>query len=201
MIKFAAISPHPPLLMPDVGSSEDKNKVSKTLQSLEKLSADFDVAKIDKLIISSPHPEWGFDVPIYFIARKFKGEIKAFLTTPSSPKEHFELGKTTAAQLKDGNYGLIASGDLSHYLSESGPYGFNAQGPKFDKALIEYLKNKDIEKILNLENEFPEAGDCGLRSLAYVLGIITGSRGTKLNPQILSYEGPFGVGYLVAKLI
>src|SRR5207249_4908329 len=39
-----------------------------------------------------------------------------------------------------------------------------------------------------------EAGECGLRPLAILLGA---GRAANLNSQVLSYEGPFGVGYPV----
>jgi len=39
------------------------------------------------------------------------------------------------------------------------------------------------------------AGECGLRSFIIMLGSLFGQ---KISSEILSYEGPFGVGYLVA---
>jgi len=44
---------------------------------------------------------------------------------------------------------------------------------------------------------YPEAGECGLRSFCFLLGILEAS-GIDWQPEILAYEGPFGVGYLVA---
>jgi aromatic ring-opening dioxygenase LigB subunit len=41
------------------------------------------------------------------------------------------------------------------------------------------------------------AGECGLRSIVILMGALDG---LKVKPEILSYEGPFGVGYLVASL-
>ena len=35
---------------------------------------------------------------------------------------------------------IIASGDLSHRLTEDGPYEYSPQGAKFDKELIENLE-------------------------------------------------------------
>jgi hypothetical protein len=40
------------------------------------------------------------------------------------------------------------------------------------------------------------AGECGLRSL-YALGGFLGDEASA-KPKLLSYEGPFGVGYAVA---
>ena len=198
MLKFAAICPHPPILLPSIGSKEDRSKLKKTLESLEYLAREFKAAKPDTIIISSPHPDWGFNVPLYFLAKEFKGKIETYLTGLEPPEFYFEKGKKIYQELKENKrYGLIASGDLSHCLKEDGPYGFHPQGPKFDKALIEFFKKKDIKNFLRLDEMFPEAGECGLRSFSLLLGILEES-GLDWQSEILSYEGPFGVGYLVA---
>lgn len=200
MIKFASISPHPPILLPSVGSEEDRSKLKKTIEGLEYLAKSFKKVNPDYLIISSPHPDWGFKVPLYFIANDFKGEIEYFLTELDPPKFYFDKGKQFYLNLeKNKSYGLIASGDLSHCLKEDGPYGFHSDGPKFDKALIEYLKEKDIENFLKLDEMFPQASECGLRSFSFLLGILEESK-LDWQPEILSYQGPFGVGYLVASI-
>jgi aromatic ring-opening dioxygenase LigB subunit len=201
MIVFAALVPHPPLLLPSVGSAEDRQKVKKTLKALELLARQFQKAKPETIVISSPHPDWGFEVPLYFLARDFAGEIQTFLTGFESPAEHFEKGKKFFEKLQEKKrYALLASGDLSHCLSPQSPYGFHPDGPSFDEALQKYLKAKDLENFLALDEQFPQASECGLRSFSFLLGVLTAS-GKLWRPQILSYEGPFGVGYLVAKLI
>jgi len=201
-IVFACFSPHPPIILPSVGSLPDRAKVRKTIEALENLGQEFKEQKPNSIIISSPHRDWGFNVPLYFLAKDFEGEIKTFLTGLESPKFYFEKGKNTYKTLKeDTKYALIGSGDLSHCLKTDGPYGFHQDGPEFDKALIEYLKKKDIGKILKLNEYFPEAGECGLRSFCFILGILEAysvSSRKDWQAEILSYEGPFGVGYLVA---
>lgn len=200
MVKFAAISPHPPLLLPNVGSKDDKLQVKRTVESLNFLAEEFKKAKPDEIIISSPHPDWGFNVPLYFLAKEFKGAITPYLTEVESPAFYFQQGKEFFSELKQNTaYALIASGDLSHCLKDDGPYGFHPDGPKFDKALIEHLKQKDVGNILKLDATFPEAGECGLRPICFMLGILEAS-GINWQAEILSYEAPFGVGYLVALL-
>jgi len=201
-IVFACISPHPPIILPSVGSEEDRAQVKKTIEALENLGKKLKELKPDSIIISAPHPDWGFNVPLFFLAKDFKGEIKTYLIGIESPKFYFDEGKKLYQKIGGGppspkKVGIIASGDLSHCLKEDGPYGFNPDGPKFDKDLINALKEKDIEKILKLDDLYPEAGECGLRSFCFLLGILEESR-INYQPEILSYEGPFGVGYLVA---
>ena len=199
-IVFVCISPHPPIILPSVGSKEDREKVKKTIESLEFLGGELKKASPDLIIISSPHPDWGFNVPLHFLAPDFKGKIESYLMGLESPAFYFEEGKKVyKSKIKNqkSKIAIIASGDLSHCLKEDGPYGFQEDGPKFDEKLIESLKKKDINTILKLDEMFPEAGECGLRSICFLLGILTES-GIDYKPEILSYEGPFGVGYLVA---
>jgi len=241
MIKFACFSPHPPILLPSVGSKEDRLKLKKTLAALDYLRKEFKRAKPDAIIISSPHPDWGIKVPLHFLisnitlqqtqgdaeqSRSIKNQkskiqfkiqnyqnpdnikiepsdyptVYPILTTLDSPWQHYEWGKKFH-KLKIENLKLkiaiIASGDMSHCLKADGPYGFNPDGPKYDKSLIEYLNKKDIKNFLKLDNYFPEAAECGLRSFSFLLGILTAAA-IDWQPEILSYEGPFGVGYLVA---
>jgi len=199
-IVFAAISPHPPIILPSVGSKEDRNKVKKTIDELEKLGKNLRKAEPDSIIISSPHPDWGFNVPLFFLAKNFKGEITNYLTNLEEPEFYFERGKEiyrTKIKNQKSKFALIASGDLSHCLKEEGPYGFHPEGLKFDEDLMNALKDKDTGKIFKLNDIYPEAGECGLRSICFLLGILEES-GLSWKPEILSYEGPFGVGYLVA---
>lgn len=203
-IVFAAISPHPPIILPSVGSSENRAQIKNTIEALENLGKKLKKANPELIIISAPHPDWGFNVPLFFLAKDFKGKIETHLIELESPQFYFEEGKklyqSTIYNLQS-KIALIASGDMSHCLKEDGPYGFNPDGPKFDKAFIEALKKKDIDKILKLDDMYPEAGECGLRSFCFLLGILeahSASSGQAWQPEILSYEGPFGVGYLVA---
>lgn len=182
-IVFAAIVPHPPILLPNVGSEKDREKVKKTINSLEKLGAKLKKMNPEKIIIFSPHQDWGFNVPLYFLAKDFQGKIE----------KHLEKGEVKI----DQRTALIASGDLSHCLKKEGPYGFHPEGPLFDQELMESLKEKDLENILKLDEKYPNAGQCGLRSINSVLQILNNN----YRPKILSYEAPFGVGYLVVDLL
>lgn len=229
MFVFACISPHPPILLPNVGSPSDRAKVAKTIKALERLSTNLAEVKPDIIIISSPHPDWGVEVPWHFLSAKFKAQssklqfkienyqnansfslnpnpytLYPLLTTSDSLKQHYEWGKEIVTKVHNRRLAWIASGDMSHRLKEDGPYGFHPSGPKFDHEFIKLLKSKDIEGILNLHPGLvEEAAECGLRSFCMLLGALeahsTSSR-RSWQPQILSHEGPFGVGYLVAEL-
>jgi AmmeMemoRadiSam system protein B len=201
MIIFAAISPHPPIILPSVGSLENRKKVKKTIASLKKLAEKLERLKPELIIISSPHPDWGFEVPLYFLAKNFQGEIKKILTGPERAISHFKKGKDFFSEIENcqKRIALIASGDLSHCSKKNSPYGFHSDGPKFDQEIISSLKNNNIKRILELENLYPEAGECGLRSICFLLGILE-INGKNYRSKILSYQNPWGIGYLTVDI-
>lgn len=203
MIVFACFSPHPPLLLPHVGSPQDKEKVKKTLASLHRLARILPQTRPEAILISSPHPDWGFNVPLHFLTANLPQPlpIHTFLTSLASPREHFDQGQKLAAQFINQKLALIASGDMSHRLKKDGPYGLHPSGAKFDRQFIDLLSEKNLDGILKLDPRLTEeAGECGLRSFCFALGFLTANR-SLWRPKILSYESPFGVGYLVASLV
>ncbi len=92
---------------------------------------------------------------------------------------------------------VIASGDLSHSLLDRGPYSYTEEGPKFDKFITEAINKSDLASISDLNYSFVEnAHQCGYNSLLILSGVLSRS---DYASRILSYEGPFGVGYAVAE--
>jgi len=111
---------------------------------------------------------------------------------------HYQFGKCiakTAEQLNRKTV-FIASGDLSHRLTEDGPYGYQPEGPAFDQKVIHAMETGNFLDFFTLDPELCEkAGECGLRSFLIMAGALDGQ---SVRPTLLSYEGPFGVGYGVA---
>lgn len=199
MLVFACLVPHPPLILPTVGSAADRAKVKKTIAAMKKLGQKLAQTKPDCLLITSPHPDWGFNVPLHFLTQDIRGiEVKAHLTDSESPQVHFKRGQELIKNLGHvKRLAWVASGDMSHRLKEDGPYGLHPSGKKFDQKFIQLLKKKDVGGILNLDPKLTQdAGECGLRSFCQLLGALAKSR-IDWQPEVLSYEVPFGVGYLV----
>jgi len=195
------ISPHPPILIPEIGGPDTK-KVHKTVEALQRVAKELGHAKPDELIIISPHQDHGFQVPMHFLGQHLPPEIliTQVLVTEPSYRYYYEFGKTAAARLnsKRRRYGVVASGDLSHVLKADGPYGYNPAGPKLDERIVRAVRGGDAQALLGIEADTLEEGaECGLRSILFLLGVFEGSG---FKPHVLSYEGPFGVGYLVATL-
>lgn len=142
----------------------------------------------------------GVQVPLYFIDKKCKDYQVVHITYGLLPSESlYKFGMLVQQSIEslDGNVVVIASGDLSHRLREDGPYGFDPSGPEFDNYLIKLLEEGKYEEILAMDKSLAEeAGECGLKSLQIMLGVLDGY---EVESEVLSYEGPFGVGYGVAK--
>lgn len=141
----------------------------------------------------------GVMVPLNFLVKALSGVKLVPLTFSWLPvKSHFAFGKAIqkAVVHSDRKVAVIASGDMSHRLIPGAPAGFDPAGKLFDATLVKALAEYDVKTILNMDEQLIErAGECGLRSIIILLGILDG---LKVKSEVLSYEGPFGVGYLVA---
>ncbi len=141
----------------------------------------------------------GTMVPLYFV-NKYYSDYKLVRISISGLTfiEHYRFGKCIkqAAEESDKNIVFIASGDLSHMLKDEGPYGYREEGYVFDREVTDAMRSGDFLQFLKFDEEFCNAAaECGLRSFIIMAGALDGK---KVNPKLLSYEGPFGVGYAVA---
>lgn len=141
----------------------------------------------------------GTMIPLCFINAAYTGyRLVRIGVSGLSPLAHYRLGKciTSAAQITGRRVVIIASGDLSHKLREAGPYGFAPEGPEFDRAVTAAMAAGAFDRFLAFGASFcASAGECGLRAFQVMAGTLDGKA---IEAELLSYEGPFGVGYAVA---
>ncbi|ATW27230.1 AmmeMemoRadiSam system protein A [Candidatus Formimonas warabiya] len=143
----------------------------------------------------------GITVPLYFlnkagVACPIVPVSMGFL--PFEELYQFGTGIREAVERLGRRAVFVASGDLSHRLTKDAPAGFHPRGQEYDLLLGDLLRKQDIEGILKMDPGLIEcAGECGIRSFIIMLGAFDGYR---LKIDVLSYEGPFGVGYLVAQV-
>jgi AmmeMemoRadiSam system protein A len=115
--------------------------------------------------------------------------------------EHYALGVAIAkaANRAGRRVAVIASGDLSHRLTPGAPAGFNPRGIDFDAKIGGIIDSGSFNELFELDPMLIEdAGECGLRSIYALAGCFNG---LQVQTSINSYEGPFGVGYLVASVL
>ena len=92
----------------------------------------------------------------------------------------------------------MASGDLSHRLKPDAPAGYNPGAHVFDEQVVQIMRQNNPQEIVEIDHDLRRmAGECGYRSMLVALGAI---RGLPHDCEVLHYEAPFGVGYLVAQL-
>lgn len=263
-LNFAAISPHPPIIVPGIGSSQDLQKVASTVAAMRKLANIFRETEIETLLVISPHAliypdrfnigamkklfgtfasfgspdiilefpnnlelaqqidhqaadndiktllydnggeflelDHGIMVPLYYLTLHQESALKVVPIAYSNldRAKHFAFGQVIGETIKKypERCGVIASGDLSHRLIQGAPGGYSEAGKEFDKKIVADLKAGNSQEIMYYDEDFVnDAGECGYRSVLIMMGILDG---LKLKPDILSYEGTFGVGYLVA---
>lgn len=141
----------------------------------------------------------GFMIPLYFVNKYYK-DYKTVRVAISglSFLEHYGFGKciAKAADVSNKKVVVIASGDLSHKLKEKGPYGYKEEGPVYDREVTRAMDSADFLKFLEFDVGFCEtAAECGHRTFLIMAGALDGK---SVDSKLLSYEGPFGVGYAVA---
>lgn len=157
-----------------------------------------DVKKTYRL---EPGLDHGAIIPLYFVNKNYK-DFKLVHITYSllSRDQHYKLGiaiRDAVAEL-DRKVVIIASGDLSHRLTEDAPAGFDPRGAEFDEKYMELIKTGEIKELMSIPDDILDAaGECGYNSTVVLMGCLDGC---SVRGEILSYEGPFGVGYCIAEL-
>ena len=141
----------------------------------------------------------GAAVPLYFLQEagvRCRLLLLAFSSLGTDVHERFGRSIAAAAREAGERVVLVASGDFSHRLTPTAPAGYSPRGKEFDQAIVSALQQGDRESILKIDERLLyQAGECGYRSLVIALGALPETK-----PEVLSYEGPFGVGYLVVRL-
>lgn len=258
-IVYGMISPHPPLLIPQIGGAriKDVEKTKRALENASKILMSFDP---DTVVMITPHGEisrttvhiyasralegdfsmfglpnvkisckgdselankiadgcrhenvfataipesfldHGITVPLHFlISAGFKKKVLPVTISLVPLRELFEFGRFLAgcAESSGKKIAIVASADMSHRLTAEAPSGYNPKGRVFDEKLAGLVKKNDVKGVIEFDPILAEeAGQDALWSIAILLGALDG-KGFK--PEVLSYEGPFGVGYMVAK--
>jgi len=255
MLRWAALFPHPPILVPEVGRGREREAAS-TLEGLERILRRLRDRRPEGILLLSPHARQVRGALALFAADRLEGDLSAFgapqahveatgapqvarrlaerlaprvplrlygvETLPLdhaslipllfllrtwgelppvivagpiglSPEQSHELGLLTASSDPLEGWGLLASGDLSHRLLPGAPAGYSPRARSFDESVTRALAEGDASRLLSLDPAFvEEAGECGLRSVLAMIGAVGGPS------EVLSYEGPFGVGYALA---
>ena len=138
----------------------------------------------------------GTMVPLYFIRKYYGGGKIIRMGLSGLPLAmHYRLGTYIRRVATDLNRNtvIVASGDLSHKLKESGPYGFVPEGPEYDGKIMEAASKADFGGMLAFDEDFLDrAAECGHRSFVIMAGTFDG---VDVKSEVLSHQDVTGVGY------
>lgn len=135
-------------------------------------------------------------VPLYYLRQAgYRGQVVVVNMAYTSLSECYRFGGLLerAAREAGRRIAVLASGDLSHRLKPGAPAGYDRRGAEFDSLVMEALRANNPRALLEIDPALVEAaGECGLRPVVIMFGAAATAG---LQPEVLSYEGPFGVGY------
>lgn len=138
----------------------------------------------------------GVMVPMSFLDPDGRWPIVNLSLSWLSYGDHRRLGEVVreSAERLGRRIAFVASGDCSHRLTRDANAGYSPRGAEFDRTLVEHVTGGDFAGLMQLDTSLVEAaGECGLRSFITLGGVIPDAE-----TRVLSYEGPWGVGYLTA---
>ena len=143
----------------------------------------------------------GAVVPLcYLVAAGWKGPTVILSLHHPGESGLEELGQAIAASAQKlrRRTAVIASGDMSHRLTPAAPSGFHPDGRRFDETLIALLRQGAYHEIAQIDSALEETA---AEDAADSTRIAVAAAGYRTDGhEVLSYEGPFGVGYGVAVL-
>jgi aromatic ring-opening dioxygenase LigB subunit len=141
-------------------------------------------------------------VPLWFLAAAGYEGPTVWMALPMHT-EHARseaMGRAIreAAVASGERWAFIASGDMSHRLSPDAPAGFSPRAHEFDEAVCAAVDRGDVAEIRRIASPLRElAAEDVVDSLDVALGV---THHDNRGHETLSYEGPYGVGYLIAVL-
>jgi len=142
--------------------------------------------------------DYGSSIPLLFLSKHLKNiPIVPIGPAEKDSKELFEVGVSLRELFLEQKkrIAILALGNGSHCLSEGSPAGYHADGKVFDDTLKTHLENRNSMGVLQMGDALVKNAKQSLYNpTCMLLGIL---KNTQTNFQNLSYEHPFGIGYLV----
>ncbi len=151
--------------------------------------------------ISSGPLDHGAVVPLWFLQQAGWQGPTTILSLPAQSVSHQQLWAigeelALAASRCRGKVAMVASGDMSHRCLPGAPAGFHARGVEFDRELTSLIAKKRYREIADIDPDLRSLAAEDTIETSMIVTAATSFEST--GGKVLSYEHPFGVGYLVA---
>ena len=171
------------------------------MRLIDGIREDFKEKHLPLVLGSSEHLDYGSAVPLsYLTAHLPHVRIIPLITSQLDAKAHYLAGKELKDEIMSSTkrIAVIASADLSHRVGENSPAGLSPKGVSYDEKILDIFTKQTPMGIMDIDEAWSqEAQACGSKVLAMFCGVLDDVRH---EAKVLSYEKPFGVGYLVAQM-
>lgn len=149
-----------------------------------------------------PHGlDHGAVVPLWFLVEAgWRNPVVVLSLASGGLGGDFAVGEAIAATaIRLGRrVAVVASGDMSHCLTPAAPGGYDSRAATFDDDFIRHLRQGDLAGAVSAEPSLLHAAGEDVVEATAVAGAAAHWQAN--GHRVLSYEGPFGVGYGVAVL-
>ena len=145
--------------------------------------------------------DWGTLIPLYFFGAQEKKKPRIVIVTPSREipiAQLVEFGKIIAkvAETSRRKIAFVASADQGHAHKKDGPYGFHPASAKYDKMVMQAVKENNLKQLLQLDPKFVEnAKPDSLWQIAILIGVL---EQVPMKGRFVSYQAPTYFGMLCA---
>lgn len=168
---------------------------------IDRIREDFKDKHLPLSMASNENLDYGTAVPLFYLTQHLpKVQIIPILTAGLDTKTHYNFGRELKDEIMSSTkrVAVIASADLSHRAGENSPEGMSPRGVAFDDKVQEIVSKKSPIGIIDIDDAWAdEAQACGAKVIALLCGMLDE---VHFEPQVLSYEKPVGVGYMVAQM-
>lgn len=185
----------------EFGDLVTKREWRPDIMLIDRLREDFTEKRLPLTLDNAEQLDYGASVPLFYLTDHLpKARVVPISTGGLDLKTHYALGR----ELKDeimkstSRIAVIAAADLSHRAGENAPDGFSPRGAAFDEKIRELVEKKNPVGVLDVDEAWTlEARACGAKPVAMLFGML---QDMQHESELLSYEKPLGVGYLVAAM-
>ena len=144
--------------------------------------------------------DWGTLIPLWFFGCEAR-KPKVVIATPSReiPLDNLVRFSKIIARVAEKSKirtAFVTSADQAHTHKKKGPYGFHLDAKKFDKLVVDAVKEEKLKRLLRLDQKLVEnAKPDSLWQMAVLMGVLDH---VPLKGKFISYQAPTYFGMLCA---
>lgn len=144
--------------------------------------------------------DYGISIPLYHLTKQNPTVRILPIGIPNdlSPSVHIVFGSRliNTIMMSEKRIAVLISADLAHTLTQDAPAGYHDSGKVFDDTIRNYLSQNKLIELKDMNKEtIVQAVSCGFNPLLVLSGMIHDKHHIY---HELSYEYPFGIGYLTS---